>query len=98
MLFKEELATRYKTALNAKIQSEVDPLFEEIKEACIKAVENARASLDFDLEKVDSSIRTMVGRALEIKINRELELTAKFIVDSSGHDTTYNIRINGWAR
>lgn len=98
MLFKEELATRYKTALNAKIQSEVDPLFEEIKEACIKAVENARASLDFDLEEVDYSIRTMVGRALEIKINRELELTAKFIVDSSGRDTTYNIRINGWAR
>lgn len=98
MTFKEELESKYRTSLNAKVQAEVDPLFEEVKKACIKAAENARPSLDFVLEDVDSSILSMVGRSLEIKISRELGLIAKFVVDSSGRDTTYYVRINGWTR
>lgn len=98
MSFKEELENKYRASLNAKIQAEVEPLFEKIKNACIKAAENARASLDFELEDVDSSIVSMVGRSLEVKISRELGLTAKFIVDSQGRDTSYTIRINGWSR
>lgn len=91
MSFKEELENKYRASLNAKIQAEVEPLFEKIKNACIKAAENARASLDFELEDVDSSIVSMVGRSLEVKISRELGLTAKFIVDSQGRDTSYTI-------
>lgn len=96
--FKEELENKYRTALNEQIRAEAEPLFEKIKKACIKAAENARASLDFELEDVDSSIVSMVGRSLEVKISRELGLTAKFIVDSDFHDTLYIIRINGWTR
>lgn len=98
MSFKEELENKYRASLNAKVQAEVDPLFEKVKTDCLKAAENARASLDFVLGEVDSSIVSMVGRGLEVKISRELGLTAKFIVDSQCRDTSYTIRINGWAR
>lgn len=98
MSFKEELENKYRASLNAKVQAEVDPLFEKVKTDCLKAAENARASLDFVLGEVDSSIISMVGRGLEVKISRELGLTAKFIVDSQRRDTSYTIRINGWSR
>jgi hypothetical protein len=98
MSFKEELENKYRASLNAKVQAEVDPLFEKVKTDCLKAAENARASLDFVLGEVDSTIISLVGRSLEMKITRELGLVAKFVVDSDCRDTTYYIRITGWTR
>lgn len=92
--FKDELVKEFKSSTQSFIDAQVRIQMPLIKKACIDAARARQGSVDYQL--TNDAACTVVGLALQIRIQQELNLYAKHMVDNDRDYCNHYIRINGW--